>query len=203
MKYYSQSNQDKWVCELFKFKKDGYFVDVGASNGIHINNTYCLEQFLNWNGICIEADTNIFNQLTNNRKCLKVNAAVSDKNGTCEFLLDSLSKQHNVMECTTLDYILEKCKAPQEIDYISIDIEGMEYQVLSALNFNKWNIKSMTIEHNSYLEGEFNKNRIFELLTKNGFTRVVNDVLCLESHPSVHMKPYEDWYVNNNFLQYI
>ena len=52
--FYSQVGQDKWVCEYFNYKKGGFFLDIGAADGITINNTYYLEKELEWKGICIE-----------------------------------------------------------------------------------------------------------------------------------------------------
>ena len=54
MKYYSQNYQDYWVYTELNNYKNGYFVDIGAANGIFISNTYFLEKNLNWNGICVE-----------------------------------------------------------------------------------------------------------------------------------------------------
>ena len=65
---YSQSQQDEWVCEFYKGKQSGYFVEVGAHNGIQSSNTYFLEKELNWKGVCIEANESLFSDLTKNRK---------------------------------------------------------------------------------------------------------------------------------------
>lgn len=69
--FYSQSEQDKWVCEFFNYKKNGYFVEVGAYDGIQTSNTYFLEKELAWTGVCIEADTTIFQELSKHRKSKK------------------------------------------------------------------------------------------------------------------------------------
>ena len=54
MKFYSQCGQDKWAYEnLFKNKNDGFFIEIGADDGIHFSNTKFFED-LGWNGICIE-----------------------------------------------------------------------------------------------------------------------------------------------------
>src|SRR5208282_2318440 len=52
--YYSQLGQDKWVIEnIFKHRRGGFFVDIGAYNGVDISNTYYMEQQLGWSGICV------------------------------------------------------------------------------------------------------------------------------------------------------
>ena len=53
--YTSQVEQDKWAIEeIFSFKENGYFIEIGAADGIHFSNTYVLEKELGWQGICIE-----------------------------------------------------------------------------------------------------------------------------------------------------
>lgn len=202
MKYYSQSGQDKWVCEYLDFKKNGFYLDVGAYDGIQTSNTFVLERDLNWNGICIEANPFVFDSLSKNRKSLNLNVALLDYVGKCWFKGDHVSETNdgNEVDCNTLNNILQKNAAPKIIDYLSIDIEGSEFNALKDFDFKKWQINLITIEHNSYLNGDFNKNRIYKLLSLNNFERVVDDALCLDKHPSVYKKPYEDWYVNRNII---
>lgn len=200
MNFYSQSQQDKWVCYLLDNKINGYYIDIGAYDGIATSNTYTLEKYLNWDGICIEANPESFLKLNHNRSCKKVNAAVSDINGTCKFGFDSIGSGNTKVNCFTLEQILIDNKVPNEIDYLSIDIEGHEYNVLSIFDFSKWKIKLMTVEHNLYCSGDYNKNRLYDLLTKSGFTRVVNNAKCLDSNPAYYNQPYEDWYVNNCYM---
>ncbi len=200
MIYYSQSDQDKWVCSVLDNKKNGYFIDIGAYDGVNTSNTYTLEKYLNWTGVCVEANTKIYNNLKNSRDCISLNCAVSDYNGTCLFGDDSIGSGTNMINCNTLDTILTEINAPEDIDYLSLDIEGHEYNVLSVFNFKKWKIKLITVEHNLYCSGDTNKNKIFKLLSESGFTRVVDNALCLDKNPAYYNKPYEDWYVNTCYL---
>jgi len=50
--YKSQAGQDEWVCKTLNNKVGGYFIDIGATNGFDLSNTYYLEKQLKWNGIC-------------------------------------------------------------------------------------------------------------------------------------------------------
>ena len=61
--FQSQVGQDEWVVSFFSSKGDGYFLDIGAHNGVDLSNTYYLEKELQWNGICVEADPYIFEDL--------------------------------------------------------------------------------------------------------------------------------------------
>ena len=60
MKYYSQINQDEYyINNIISHKKNGRFLDIGAGDGILESNTYCLEKYLGWSGICVEAQEEI------------------------------------------------------------------------------------------------------------------------------------------------
>ena len=63
MESYSQIGQDLWVQETLKNKKNGYFLDIGAHDGIYLSNTYLLEKNYNWNGLCIEGNPLIVDSL--------------------------------------------------------------------------------------------------------------------------------------------
>ena len=166
MKYYSQAGQDIWVAKKFEYKKNGYFLEVGAYDGIQTSNTYFLEKELGWSGICIEANPSVFNSLALNRKSLNLNVAVSNYQGVGMFLDDS----------------------------ISTDGRGVN------VDFSKWHINCMTVEHNLYVDGPTEKEKIFQLLSNKGFIREVEDAPCLDYNPLYYMKPFEDWYVNKNLI---
>lgn len=203
MIYYSQSNQDKWVLEFLKFKTNGFFVEIGAYDGIVSSNTYTMEKFLDWDGICIEANPEFYPQLVSNRKSRNLIIAVNDYSGECFFDEGKITEKGIKVTCDTLDNILTKNDCPINIDYISIDIEGHEYVALKNFDFSKWNIGMMTVEHNLYMgkeENINNKNNIYNLLSRNGFTRVVDNAPCLDQTPQYFNQPYEDWYINNKLL---
>jgi hypothetical protein len=69
----SQAGQDEWVAEFYNNKKNGYFIEVGAYDGVGDSNTYFLEKVLDWNGISIEANENKFFELCNNRSSININ----------------------------------------------------------------------------------------------------------------------------------
>ena len=199
--YYSQSNQDKWVVEFFKFKKNGYFIELGAYDGIQTSNTYYMEKNLGWEGLCVEANPRVYESLIKNRTSKNINVALNNYVGECFFTNDKITTTGVKVPCDTLNNILREHNCPKNIDYLSIDIEGYEYIVLKDFNFKEWSIGLMTVEHNLYCDGNDRKDKLFTLLTNNGFTRVVEDAPCLDKNPLYHNKPYEDWYVNNNLLK--
>lgn len=190
--YYSQAGQEEWIISETRGKKLGYFIDVGAYDGIKYSNTYFLEKELNWNGICIEADPNNYGLLIQNRKCNCQNIAVSDFTGKIKFnpsdmggKIDKLGKVE--IACDTLENILIKSGCPNTIDYLSVDIEGNEVEAIRNFPFNKWRINYITIEHNLYSEGDSRKKEIKKILEKYGYFLKKENV----THNNL---PFEDWY---------
>ena len=86
MKYYSQDGQDKFLVEnLFKNKNNGFYVDIGANDGVSLSNTKVLED-IGWEGICVEPLPNSFEKLVDSRKCKSFNVAINNDNSEIEFL---------------------------------------------------------------------------------------------------------------------
>ena len=96
-----------------------------------------------------------------------------------------MRKKGKIYEVSTisLNDLLEKYKAPKDIDYLSIDTEGSEYEVLQNFDFEKYNIKIITCEHN-YTEI---RSKLFNLLTKKGYKRVHQE-----------LSKHDDWYIKSN-----
>lgn len=198
--FYSQSGQDRWVDKILKQKRDGYFLDIGAYDGVQTSNSYFFESERGWTGICIECDPTPFAILNGIRSSKNFQVAVSNYNGVCKFSNMSISDEGIELPCRKLDDILEEAGAPQFIDYLSIDIEGHEFTVLNSTDLRKWKFGVMTIEHNLYCMGPENKNKIYELLSSHGYVRVVEDAVSLDTNPAWYLKPYEDWYVNESII---
>ena len=188
IKSYSQEAQDLKVLLHYKLKKDGYFLEIGASDGVKFSNTYLLEQKYNWSGICVEPIKDDYNKLVNNRTCHCSNMAVYSNSGEeLEFniyefnLLSGLNKHINtvfnyhpikekvIVETITLNDLLEKYNAPSFIEYMSLDTEGSEYEILSVFDFTKYKFGLIHIEHNSE---EPKRQLIRDLLFKNGYTYI-------------------------------
>ena len=159
-----------------------------------------MEKNLEWKGICVEANPIVYQSLIKNRTSKNINVALNEYVGECFFTNDKITTTGVKVPCNTLNNILQECNCPKDIDYLSIDIEGYEYIVLKDFNFKEWNIGLMTVEHNLYCDGNERKDKLYELLTNNGFTRVVEDAPCLDKNPLYYNKPYEDWYINSNLL---
>jgi hypothetical protein len=132
--YHSQIGQDKWVQSVLGNKKNGYFIELGACDGLLYSNTLYFERENNWNGICIEPNDLFFEKLKINRKCNISNKLVySVPNILMDFALcESVSgitdqnigpftKKNNTVKkyTSTLEEVLDEFNAPKIIDYLS------------------------------------------------------------------------------------
>jgi FkbM family methyltransferase len=196
---FSQHGEDKYLETLFASKSTGFCVDVGATDGISGSNTYLFEVIKGWECICMEPIPAYFDQCKRNRKtaiCCAVGAqAEEDKEFTVftlngdnfsaisglepdERLVEShkhliTNKQTIRVPVRTLTSILDEHGAPTTIDFISIDTENTELDVLKGLDLNKYKVQYFCIENN------FNEPMIEEYLAGFGFKKIhrlaVND----------------------------
>jgi len=109
--FYSQIQQDEWVCDVLKFKRDGTFLDIGCHHYKNISNTYYLEKELNWTGIGIDIDCSFKEEWDINR----------------------LNSKFICLDATTADYqsILVENNMPKIIDYMSLDLEPPELSLVA------------------------------------------------------------------------
>lgn len=174
--YTSQWGQDKFIDDLFNHKENGIFVDIGAHNGKTLSNTYFLETQRKWTGICFEPIPEIFEELERNRRCVCIEGCAYNKicelnfkklTGHTEMLSGIVETFHpnhlerinnelqafggteeNIkVQAFTLSSILSKYNITH-VDYLTIDTEGSELQVLEGIDFNNVDITYIDIEHN-------------------------------------------------------
>ncbi|ADQ79284.1 methyltransferase FkbM family [Paludibacter propionicigenes WB4] len=173
---YSQYKQDKFVDIYFKKKDNGFFLDIGAYDGVSFSNSYFLEKERGWAGICIEPNPVVFVQLKINRLSQNYNVCISDTEGSVVFrkvvgysemlsgILEFMDQKHidrindecakynsNFedirVESKNLNAIL-KSNNIRHIDYLSIDTEGAESTIIKSIDLNEINIEFLTIENN-------------------------------------------------------
>lgn len=185
MTWRGQAGQDAWVHSLHP--EPGYFVDVGAHDGVTHSNTKALEQ-RGWKGLCIEPNHEAFATLMRNRQCKAFPVLASASCGTLPFDGVQVTEGGPATIAAPLTMLIEAAHAPLEIDYLSIDVEGHELEVLDGMDFDRWQVGLITIEHNLYCDGSERQELIYERLIRHGFERVVEDVVA----PGYG--PYEDWY---------
>lgn len=195
----SQLRQDLFVLTVLNFKNNGYFVEFGAADGVHLSNTFLLEKKFNFTGILAEPNPSQWKNLTKRRNVIFENRCVWKKSGEKLLFVDSgdlstissfsdsdkhaqARKQgkHFEVDTISLTDMLEQHGAPSSIDYLSIDTEGSEYEILNAHDFDRFKFQVITVEHNFTEQ----RKKIFDLLTAKGYVRKHTEL----SH-------FEDWYV--------
>ncbi len=199
----SQLGQDLWVLEQTGMKRGGFFVEFGATDGIILSNSRLLEKQFGWDGICAEPNPKFYDRLVQNRSCTCAPDCIAGETGkTVEFILadeyggirdfadvdthsarrKSFSDMGKILrlETISLDDFLRKYGAPERIDYMSVDTEGSEYEILKDFPFDKWDIRLLTIEHNySDIRADLQA-----LMARHGYR-------CVESQ-------WDDWYIKDN-----
>ena len=174
----SQDHQDEYLeTTVFKGYQNGFYVDVGAHDGVSINNTLYFENNNHWTGINIEPIKTVFDKLVLNRpNSVNLNCAVCNEDGETEFLcntgytemisgikntfdsrhLQRLHHENSQMGSTTetikvntkrLESIFEEHNV-SHIHYLSIDVEGAEFEVIKSINFNRVFIDVIGFENN-------------------------------------------------------
>ena len=181
-KYKSINNLDKKIESYLNFN-NGYFVELGANDGISQSNSYYFEKYREWRGVLIEPiPHNYLKCLKNRSKRTQVfcNACVSFdyKEKFVEIIYSDLMSSSIGLEtdinnpeshtligkqflkrdednfnfgaiANQLNNILLKANAPKQIDFLSLDVEGAEIEVLKGINHNEYRFKFICIESRS------------------------------------------------------
>jgi len=182
MKSYSQNDEDVVVREYFdlnygaEFK--GFFIDLGANDGITFSNTYSLLE-RGWSGCLVDASRTAFTQLVKNTakfgsKASKWYTAVGDKDGRVTFyesndgaLVSSTIASETKkwaesgvkfkagdVPMVTVQSLIEQMKV-EEVDFFSIDIEGNDLSVMKDIPFTRLNTKCVCVEWNGKQKDAF------------------------------------------------
>lgn len=195
----SQLGQDIWALQKSSFKRRGFFVEFGAADGILLSNSFLLEKEFDWAGICAEPNPEFNRDLKRNRNCIVSDACIAGQTGeTVSFLLakeyggieafagnDMHSDKRSEykasgktldLETVSLNDFLKRHKAPRQIDYMSIDTEGNEWEILKNFPLADWDIRCLTIEHNDAVH----KNDLRQFMAEHGY--------------ALKAVEFEDWY---------
>ena len=193
----SQLYQDLFVLFTFQEKKNGTFLEYGATDGLNLSNTFLLENRFNWRGLLAEPSKKWHSSLKKNRQNSKIikeciysetgknlNFFTSDAGELStleEFRQSDISSMpgntnlrnksgynHKVLTISLND-VFKKYFNNSTIDYMSVDTEGSELLILQNFDFKKFSPKIVTVEHN-YTE---NQKKLDALFIENNYTRLI------------------------------
>jgi FkbM family methyltransferase len=175
--FHAQHGEDRALLEFFGGVR-GFYVDVGANDGLSNSNTAALDQ-MGWRGILVEADPNLADICRQARPGSTVVACAAadptqrgsesafqrvspghDKTTGLSTLVDSSALQRKAMQIgaristitvpvRSLDDILEKHGAPNAFELLSVDVEGAELEVLRSCDLTRWRPRIIIAEDNS------------------------------------------------------
>jgi hypothetical protein len=175
IKYQSNSreNQDRFVLAVLDKKINGTYVEIGGFSPITDNNTFLLEKEFNWRGVSVEWDIRYKNEWD-----IRKNICVFEDATKIDY--DQLFKENNL---------------GPHIDYLQLDIDPPHntFKCLLSLDFNKYSFSVITYEHDFYNGGEKEREESRKILEKNGYTRVISNVM----HRNLI---FEDWYINESYM---
>lgn len=201
---HSQILQDLWVAYETKSHRNGYFVEFGGADGVRYSNSYFLERELGWNGIVAEPARVWHPAVRNNRGCIVDDRCVWVRTGEKLVFNQPPIAAHSTIETyaqgdmhadtrkdglryevetiSLLD-LLEFWRAPRRIDYLSIDTEGSELDILQSFDFSAYDIRLITVEHNHTEK----RQSLFDLLVSKGYRRKFEKLSSVD-----------DWYVRSD-----
>ena len=202
----SQTRQDLLALSLFGAEVPGFFVEFGATDGIHLSNSYLLETNFGWRGILAEPAQVWHKRLRKNRSSLidirAVTAVSGEEVNFHETKTAELSHLEQVgvsspdgattdtfrtyrVQTVSLNDLLHCHGAPVGFNYLSIDTEGGEAEIIESFDVEFWKVGLITVEHN------FGASRalVRESLESRGYHRVLPE-----------FSAQDDWFVRTELL---
>jgi len=198
--------------------KKGFFVEIGAGDSLGISNTYLLEKIgwtgilvdpVDYNNEnmklrkCIKDNRCVYSKTglkipfgeINNFNVIPESLQPKNFSGILEHLhshnksIDGFSGLTvKEVETISLNDLLKQYNAPNKIDYISIDTEGSEFEIIRNFDFNKYDVEVFTVEHNN---ANFRED-IITLLNYRGYFRMPSET------QGGFVAGYEDWFIKSN-----
>ena len=212
---YSYGGIDSLILNIFKNKKKGFYIDIGCGHPIKNNNTYLLNK-KGWYGINIDLDKEnikLFNIFR--KKDLNLSIAVSDKEDEADLYfyheksaLNTISKKNadfqkakvtsiKKVRTQSINKILENSPYHnQKIDFLSIDVEGSELDILKDFNFEKYSPKVIVVE---YLDLTLKKLEIKNLNIDNIINSEIYKLVVSKNYTLANVLHSDLVFIQNNF----
>lgn len=198
---FSQGGEDRILNNIFHGKRNGFYVDIGAFNPIILSNTYYFYRFLGWSGINIDAMPGSMKQFNKIRKRdinLEMGISLDDRpltfniidelNSMNSFSLDYLQlqdvdiskvKKIEVKTQKLSDVLTSYVPEGKVIDFMTIDCEGLDYDILCSNNWDRFKPKAICIEIVADNIDLLKTNKSYNFLLNEGYKPVA--VTYLES----------------------
>jgi FkbM family methyltransferase len=189
---YSQEGEDLVLERLLDYKENGFFIDIGAHHPKRFSNTYNF-YLKGWQGINIDPMPNIMTLFDKIRpKDINVECGISNKTETSKYYIfnelalntfdeaEALSKNNNngykidrveYVKTDTLENILDKyLPSSVMIDFMSIDVEGLDMQVLTSNNWEKYSPNYILVEELKHtITSIIDNSSVFDFLTSKNY----------------------------------
>lgn len=190
-KTFSQQGEDIFINEYFKNDKKGLYVDIGCYHPFVYSNTFLLYQ-KKWTGINIDlnqASIDLFNIARPND--INICAAISNENkyvdlyfhhkfsaiNTINEKFNSYAKKNiskdkrdfKKIKAHTFNSLCEKYVGQKNIDFLNIDVEGSDSEVLEGFDLKKFKPKLICVEIHDTGELQANTNKCLKILNNNGY----------------------------------
>jgi FkbM family methyltransferase len=184
----AQNGEDRWLDDFFEHKRNGFFIEVGAFDGVNLSNTYHFEQ-IGWTGVLIEPDPDKAALCRSSRpgsRTYQCAAAGSPEISEVTFFRVEAGEVYSTTRLThdharridqmglaskplsvpakTLDSIIQEVGAPA-IDFVSIDVEGAEMEVLRGFDIRRWQPTVVVVESNT----KFRLPEVRDYFTSRGY----------------------------------
>ena len=180
----SQNGQDLFALISNDFKNGGVFIEFGAYDGVIFSNTHLLEKQFGWTGILIDPIPSHYESMRQNRKCRLIHGAITAEHQESVLIEElpasdlsrfvgkrKIFKKVHEVKALTLQEVIDQNLTSKEIDFLSIDIEGDDIEILKSLDLSRYKIKAICVEHN-YREGS---DKIIDFMYKNRYDLVYSE----------------------------
>jgi len=146
---------DVALAEAFGWERDGTFIELGGNDGLQYSNSLLLERELGWRGVLIEGVPELAAESVRNRpKATVVCAAITSGHGTGVVPMDDQDLISTIADApgsvfvatTTLSTVIDQVMGGKAPDFLVIDVEGFEFDVLDGLDLTRHRPRWMLVE---------------------------------------------------------
>lgn len=193
--WHGQANQDMFVNLLLprEPRRQRYFIDLAANHWIHGSNTRALERDHGWDGLCIEGQPSLMQNLLVHRTCAVASMAIAKDEAVLPFFLGGApgkgeysglaiggaDNEHRLRKKTdkkkinvnavNFGHLLREAKVPRVIDFLSLDVEGAEHLVMESFPWDQHVLYVLSVERP--------KKVLRDSLKEHGYVHICNNYM--------------------------